>query len=114
MALYEKLKVRKRNLQTGSSRSLGAEKRDARRTNLPIPLTSFIGREKEVDEIVQLLHRNRLVTLLWLRRGWEDQAGDPGFQQAIGQIQGRHLVDRPGRPAGWSAGSQRSRPGGGA
>ncbi len=33
------------------------------RSNLPIPLTSFIGREKEVGEIILLLDRNRLVTL---------------------------------------------------
>src|SRR5687767_9617355 len=33
------------------------------RTNLPIPLTSFIGREKEVEEVVKLVGRNRLVTL---------------------------------------------------
>ncbi len=36
----------------------------SRRTNLPVPLTSFIGREKEVDEIIHLLSSNRLVTLL--------------------------------------------------
>ena len=33
------------------------------RTNLPIPSTSFIGREKEVEEIIQLVNKNRLVTL---------------------------------------------------
>jgi predicted ATPase/DNA-binding XRE family transcriptional regulator len=32
-------------------------------TNLPIPLTSFIGREKEVQEIIRLLNKHRLVTL---------------------------------------------------
>jgi non-specific serine/threonine protein kinase len=33
------------------------------RINLPIPSTSFIGREKEVEEIIQLVNKNRLVTL---------------------------------------------------
>ena len=33
------------------------------RTNVPIPLTSFIGREKEVEELVRLLGENRLLTL---------------------------------------------------
>jgi Predicted ATPase len=33
------------------------------RTNLPIPLTSFIGREKEVEEVISLVSKNRLVTL---------------------------------------------------
>jgi transcriptional regulator with XRE-family HTH domain len=32
-------------------------------TNLPIPLTSFIGREQAVEEIIRLLSKNRLVTL---------------------------------------------------
>src|SRR5215216_4529403 len=33
------------------------------RTNLPASLTSFIGREKELDEITKLIANNRLVTL---------------------------------------------------
>ena len=33
------------------------------RTNLPIPPTSFIGREKDVEEIVRLSSENRLITL---------------------------------------------------
>ncbi|HKE38860.1 MAG TPA: tetratricopeptide repeat protein [Casimicrobiaceae bacterium] len=32
--------------------------------NLPVQLTSFIGREKEVEEVEKLLDQNRLVTLL--------------------------------------------------
>jgi predicted ATPase len=36
----------------------------ARRTNLPRPLTSFIGREDELNAIETLLTRSRLVTLL--------------------------------------------------
>ena len=32
-------------------------------TNLPVPLTSFIGREKEIDEVVNLLDEKRLLTL---------------------------------------------------
>ena len=33
------------------------------RTNLPTSLTSFIGREKELDEITKLIAKNRLITL---------------------------------------------------
>jgi predicted ATPase/DNA-binding XRE family transcriptional regulator len=33
------------------------------KTNLPIPLTSFIGREKELKEVAELLLKSRLVTL---------------------------------------------------
>jgi len=36
----------------------------AGRSNLPVQLTSFIGREKELSEIAQLLDRHRLVTLI--------------------------------------------------
>lgn len=32
-------------------------------SNLPVPLTSFIGREKEVEEVVRLLRDHRLVVL---------------------------------------------------
>jgi predicted ATPase/class 3 adenylate cyclase len=35
-----------------------------RRANLPSPLTSFVGREREVAEIAGLLNRERLVTLI--------------------------------------------------
>ena len=35
----------------------------ALRTNLPVSITSFIGRGKEQDEIISLLAKNRLVTL---------------------------------------------------
>lgn len=40
------------------------EKPVSKRTNLPIPLTSFIGREKELSEILHMFGQNRLVTLL--------------------------------------------------
>ena len=36
----------------------------APRSNLPAPITSFIGREKEIDEITNLITKNRLVTLV--------------------------------------------------
>jgi len=35
-----------------------------RRSNLPIPLTSFVGRQRELAEVSQLLERARLVTLI--------------------------------------------------
>jgi predicted ATPase/DNA-binding XRE family transcriptional regulator len=36
----------------------------APRTNLPRPLTSFVGRERELDEIATLLREHRLVTII--------------------------------------------------
>jgi len=35
-----------------------------RRSNLPVSLTSFVGREKELDEVTALVERHRLVTLI--------------------------------------------------
>jgi predicted ATPase/class 3 adenylate cyclase len=35
-----------------------------RRSNLPVPLTSFVGRQRELAEVDRLLERNRLVTLI--------------------------------------------------
>ncbi len=62
-ALYERLKMGKEILETGPAVP-GKEKRtETPKTNLPVPITSFIGREKEVEEIIKLLGKNRLVTL---------------------------------------------------
>ena len=36
---------------------------DERLTNLPSPLTSFVGRDREIDDVVRLLDAARLVTL---------------------------------------------------
>jgi DNA-binding SARP family transcriptional activator len=36
---------------------------EARATNLPAPLTSFVGRERQIESIERLLRRHRLVTL---------------------------------------------------
>jgi predicted ATPase/class 3 adenylate cyclase len=35
-----------------------------RSSNLPVPLTSFVGRQRELAEVDRLLERNRLVTLI--------------------------------------------------
>ena len=35
-----------------------------RRSNLPVPLTSFVGRQRELEEVARLLERGRLVTLI--------------------------------------------------
>ena len=35
-----------------------------RRSNLPVQLTSFIGRERQLDEVVALIDRHRLLTLI--------------------------------------------------
>jgi predicted ATPase/DNA-binding SARP family transcriptional activator len=64
--LYERLKAGKETIETGSTVRvpLGEKRKELPTTNLPVPLTSFIGREKEVEEIVKLFGKNRLVTLM--------------------------------------------------
>ncbi|MBI3915159.1 MAG: tetratricopeptide repeat protein [Chloroflexi bacterium] len=42
----------------------GAPSREASLTNLPTPLTSFVGREKEIKELKELLATTRLLTLI--------------------------------------------------
>jgi len=62
-ALYERLKARKETSEMGSTVSVGEKRKEILKTNLPVPITSFIGREKEVEAIIKLLGKNRLVTL---------------------------------------------------
>src|SRR6266508_2132846 len=59
--LYEKLKAGKETPETVS----GQTKLFAKETssNIPVPLTSFIGREKELKDIAKLLSSSRLLTL---------------------------------------------------
>jgi predicted ATPase/DNA-binding SARP family transcriptional activator len=63
-ALYARLKTGKETLEIGSTVAVMERRKVSLKTNLPIPLTSFIGREKEVEEIIKLLGKNRLITLI--------------------------------------------------
>jgi len=60
-ALYEDLKSGKEIPKTASLATKSAGKEAA--SNIPIPLTSFIGRQKELKEIAKLLSSSRLLTL---------------------------------------------------
>jgi predicted ATPase/DNA-binding SARP family transcriptional activator len=62
-ALYERLKVGKENLETGQIVLVKAKREESPKTNLPVPLTSFIGREREIEEVKLLLSSTRLLTL---------------------------------------------------
>ena len=62
-ALYESLRAGKDRDGDETIDPAAAKKKTSLKTNLPVPITSFIGREKEVEEVVKLLGRNRLVTL---------------------------------------------------
>jgi predicted ATPase/DNA-binding XRE family transcriptional regulator len=52
-----------RGLSTTPQKSIQEFTPFSRTTNLPAALTSFIGREKEQDEIINLIAKNRLVAL---------------------------------------------------
>jgi predicted ATPase/DNA-binding SARP family transcriptional activator/tetratricopeptide (TPR) repeat protein len=62
--LYQKLKSGKEKFETGTTVLVREKRRELPKTNLPVPITSFIGREKAVEEIIKLLSKNRLVTLM--------------------------------------------------
>ena len=62
-ALYQSLKSGKENFETRTTVPAKEKRKESLKTNLPVPITSFIGREKEVEEIIKLLGKNRLVTL---------------------------------------------------
>ncbi len=61
--LYKR--IRKGELKTGSDKNSTLRLEKAKpRHNLPLHLTSFVGRERERDEITKLITQNRLVTLI--------------------------------------------------
>ena len=62
-ALYEGLKSGKENLESIPARALKDKREQSPKTNLPIPFTSFIGREREIEEVKLLLSSTRLLTL---------------------------------------------------
>jgi predicted ATPase/DNA-binding SARP family transcriptional activator len=63
-ALYERLKAGKKNLETGPTGAVREKWEESPKTNLPVPLTSFIGREREIEDVIHLLSSTRLLTLI--------------------------------------------------
>ena len=61
--LYERLKMGKESFETGPTVPAQAERHDSLKINLPVPLTSFVGREREIEEVSRLLSTTRLLTL---------------------------------------------------
>ncbi len=60
--LYDRLKAEKNG--PGPDFITRERRSELQKTNLPVPSTSFIGREKEMDELIHLMSRNRFVTVL--------------------------------------------------
>lgn len=59
--LYQKIKSGKEMPRSVRATSVPAEKEIS--SNIPVPLTSFVGREQELKEIARLLSASRLLTL---------------------------------------------------
>lgn len=91
--LYETIKAEGRSRQTGL-RGIQENKRQAethQRTNLPTPATPFVGRDKELDELIALLENPecRLLTLL----------GPGGIGKTRLSIQAAARIAETGNPA---------------
>jgi non-specific serine/threonine protein kinase len=62
-ALYEGLKAGKKQGEIEPAVVVAEKRKNPRKTNLPVPITSFVGREKEIEEVVKMVGKNHLVTL---------------------------------------------------
>ena len=63
-ALYNRLKTGKESLEAAPALPTREKREQSPKTNLPVPLTSFIGRERELEELKHLLSITRLLTLV--------------------------------------------------
>ncbi len=62
-ALYHRLKTGKESLEGIPSLPTKKKQEASPKTNLPVPLTSFIGREREIEVVQRLMDAARLLTL---------------------------------------------------
>ena len=62
-ALYERLKAGQETFESDAAAPDVAARKAAPKTNLLVPLTSFIGRERDIGEVKRLLSAARLLTL---------------------------------------------------
>ena len=61
--LYERLKSGKETFETEPTSYISEKQEHPQKTNMPVPITSFIGREREIEEVKHLLSTTRLLTL---------------------------------------------------
>lgn len=66
------------------------------RHNLPAQLTSFIGREKEIAQVKELLAAHHLVTLTGAGGVGKTRPGNPGGWRFVEPIPGWRLAGEPG------------------
>ena len=60
--------------------------------NLPVPVSSFIGRERELEQTVAALGRARVVTLTGAGRGGQDPAGVAGRRPGGAAVRRRRVA----------------------
>ena len=66
------------------------------RHNLPAPLSSFIGRERELQQVRALVLVQPIGDAAGNRRMWEDAPGAGGSRQPDGRVPRRRLAGRAG------------------
>ncbi|RPJ26464.1 MAG: hypothetical protein EHM33_11460 [Chloroflexi bacterium] len=89
--LYERLKAGTEHLGVESTVAVKEKRSESPKTNLPVPLTSFIGRERESEELKHLLATTRLLTL----------TGTGGIGKTRLAIQAAHDLIRSYRDGVW-------------
>lgn len=62
--LYDRIRAGKESLPAEPARPVKDLREQPPMTNLPVPLTSFIGREREIEEVNRLLSTTRLLSLI--------------------------------------------------
>ncbi|HLO17717.1 MAG TPA: tetratricopeptide repeat protein [Anaerolineales bacterium] len=61
--LYQKLKSGEEKLKPEMSVLVKEKRKDLPKTNLPVSISSFVGRTEEIETMIQLLGKHRLLTL---------------------------------------------------
>ena len=85
-------------LRQQAARASRGRPAESARHNLPIALTSFIGRDRELRELARLLDRNRLVTLTGAGGSGKTRLGPGGCDGAGERMSGRGLACGAGGP----------------
>lgn len=75
--------------------------------DLPAPLTAFIGREREVDDVVNMVSQHRLVTITGAGGSGKSRLALEAARRMTGVTTGRGALDGAGA-AGWASGRCRA------
>ena len=98
-----------RSCASRDARAAAARPAEPARHNLPVALTSFIGRDRELREVARLLDRHRLVTLTGAGRVGQDPSRPRGRDGARQRVPRRRLARGAGGPQRPRVGAGRDR-----